>query len=252
MSVTVGGGLALALALLVALAVTATSLGGVGLGREQVIAAVRAIVQLAAVSLVITAAVASLWGALAFAVVMFVVAVWTTTGRVGVRAQWPWAAVALLAGALPVLAIVFGTGASPLSPIAVVALAGIVTGNMMSAHTLVGRRLFAELRDNIPSYEAALALGFVRRDAIGLVVQRVLGEALLPNLDQTRTVGLVTLPGAFIGVLLGGGDPVQAGAAQVLVLIGIMAGQAITVVTVGLLARAGRLLPEDLAGRLRA
>jgi UDP-glucose/iron transport system permease protein len=43
--------------------------------------------------------------------------------------------------------------------------------------------------------------------------------------DQTRTVGLVTLPGAFLGVLIGSGNPVQAGAAQVLVLIGLLAAR---------------------------
>jgi len=31
--------------------------------------------------------------------------------------------------------------------------------------------------------------------------------ALVPGLDQTRTVGLVTLPGAFVGVLLAGASP---------------------------------------------
>ncbi|WP_435154151.1 hypothetical protein [Micromonospora aurantiaca (nom. illeg.)] len=30
----------------------------------------------------------------------------------------------------------------------------------------------------------------------------------MPALDQTRTVGLVTLPGAFVGVLPGGGTAV--------------------------------------------
>ena len=50
-------------------------------------------------------------------------------------------------------------------------------------------------------------------------------EALIPGLDQVRTAGVVTLPGAFIGVLLGGGSPAQAAAAQVLVLMGIMAAQ---------------------------
>ena len=53
----------------------------------------------------------------------------------------------------------------------------------------------------------------------------------MPGLDQTRTVGLVTLPGAFIGVLLGGGTPLEAGAAQVLVLIGLLAAQAVTTAT---------------------
>ena len=116
----------------------------------------------------------------------------------------------------------------------------------MTAPTLAGRRTSAELRDNRASDEAALSLGFERRPAIGLVADRVLGEALIPNIDQTRTVGLVTLPGAFIGVLLGGGSPLQAGAAQVLVLIGIMAGQACTVAVFGELVRRARIVPADL------
>ena len=77
-------------------------------------------------------------------------------------------------------------------------------------------------------------------------------HALLPNLDSTRTVGLVTLPGAFVGVLLGGGTPIQAGAAQVLVLIGLLAAETVTVVVAYQLMKASRLLPPDLRSRLVA
>lgn len=250
MTVVLGWGLAIAIVLLVALAVAATTFGRIGLGRDQVVAAVRAVVQLGAVSSLVTLAVQTLWGGAAFTLVMFVVAVWTTTGRVGVRDRWPWTAFAMLCGVLPVLAIVFATGAAPLNGITLVALGGIVTGNMMSAHTLAGRRVFAELEATIGQYEAALALGLPRSEAVGLLIDRVLPEALIPNLDQTRTVGLVTLPGAFIGVLLGGGSPVQAGASQLLVLVGIMAGQAATVVAFGRLVRAGRIIPPGLRTRL--
>lgn len=37
-----------------------------------------------------------------------------------------------------------------------------------------------------------------------MIVRPAASDALLPGLDQTRTVGLVTLPGAFVGMLLGG------------------------------------------------
>ena len=247
----VGWGLAVGLVLLVALGVAASLVGRLGLARQQVVAAVRAVLQLAVVSLVLAAAVQSWLGAAAFWALMFGVALWTTTGRVGVRPCWVWSGLALLAGIVPVLLIVFATGASPFNPITLVALGGIVTGNMMTAHTLAGRRIFAALAETRGEYEAALALGLQRRDAIGLVIDRVLPEALIPNLDQTRTVGLVTLPGAFIGVLLGGGSPVQAGAAQVLVLIAIMAGQACTVTVLAELVRRGLVLPADLRGQLR-
>jgi putative ABC transport system permease protein len=71
-------------------------------------------------------------------------------------------------------------------------------------------------------------------------------------LDQTRTVGLVTLPGAFVGVLLGGGSPIQAGATQVIVLVGLLAAETITIVVAYQLIKASRLLPPDLRSRLVA
>jgi putative ABC transport system permease protein len=60
---------------------------------------------------------------------------------------------------------------------------------------------------------------------------------------------LVTLPGAFIGVLLGGGTPLEAGAAQVLVLVGVMAGQALTAAVLLRLVGAARVVRTDLADR---
>jgi putative ABC transport system permease protein len=71
-----------------------------------------------------------------------------------------------------------------------------------------------------------------------MVSRPAASEALLPGLDQTRTVGLVALPGAFVGTLLGGASPVQAGAVQLLVLVALLLVQALAVVlTVELLAR---------------
>lgn len=246
MTVTLGLGLAIALVTLLAIAVAADRLGRFGLARQQVVAAVRAVAQLAVVSLVVAAAASTVWGALGFALLMFGVAVYTTAKRTGAQAAWPWAAVTLASGVVPVEVAVFAFGAAPFSGISIIALCGIVIGNAMTANTLVGRRCFAELRSNIPTYEAALSLGFERSPSIGLVLDPVVGEALVPNLDQTKTVGLVTLPGAFIGVLLGGGSPIQAGAAQILVLLGIMACQSVVVLVATRLMRSGRLLPADL------
>ena len=77
-------------------------------------------------------------------------------------------------------------------------------------------------------------------------------EALIPGLDQVRTAGVVTLPGAFIGVLLGVGSPAQAAAAQVLVLLGIMAAQTTTAVVAGRLINAARARPGSVPDARRA
>lgn len=243
--------LALALVLLMALAIAASRIGRLGQSRSMLTAGVRAALQLTAVSFVVVAALSKLYWAAAFTLLMFGIGVYTTAKRTGVGRAWPWSALAMASGVVPVLAIIFVSGTAPLNGVALVPLAGIVVGNMMTAHTLWGRRQFAALREGIDSYEAALALGLNRRFAIRLVTEETAPEALLPNQDQTRTVGLVTLPGAFIGVLLGGGSPIQAGAAQILVLLGVMAGQAVVVTVAGRLMQAHKLLPPDLMARLR-
>lgn len=247
-----GPALLVALVVLVLLAVAASAVGRLGVGRAVATAALRAVLQLAVVALVITAVLSHLVWSLVFALVMLAIAVVTSARRIGAPRAWPWVAVALAAGVVPVLAVVFGTRTVPWNGASLVPMAGIIIGGAMSANSLLGRRVFAALREEHGSYEAALSLGLTRPAAITEVVGRRLPEALVPGLDQTRTVGLVTLPGAFVGVLLGGGTPVQAGAAQVVVLVGLLAAQTVTVVVAHQLVRASRLLPADLQERLVA
>ena len=242
--------LAVVLVLLVALAMTASYVGRLGVERNHLTAAVRAVVQLALVSLVITVALRSLWLSLAFGAVMFLVAAVTSQGRLGVpRTSLPWVMLAVAAGAVPVLVLVLASGVVPFNGPGVLPIAGIVIGNTMTAATLTGRRAFDEITGHFGSYEAGLALGLDSPAAAYEVVQPTAKEALTPGLDQTRTVGLVTLPGAYIGVLLGGGTALEAGAAQVLVLLGLMAGQALTAAVLLRLVAGARLVRADLAGR---
>ena len=90
--------------------------------------------------------------------------------------------------------------------------------------------------------EAALALGLPPGTPSCWSAGPVAATALVPPLDQTRTVGLVTLPGAFVGVLLGGGSPLEAGAAQLLVLLGLLAAEVLAVWAVTELIARGAML----------
>lgn len=246
-----GPALGVAAIILVGVAVLVSRLGRLGVSRQILAAAARAVVQLAGVSLIITAVLARLGWSLAFAAVMLAVASLTSASRIGAFQAWPWSALAITSGVIPSLAVIFVSGAVPWTPAALVPMAGIIIGGAMTANSLTGRRCFVALHDEHGSYEAALSIGLTRSQAIAEVIARHLPESLVPGLDQTRTVGLVTLPGAFVGVLLGGGSPVQAGAAQLLVLLGLVATQSITVSTASVLIRSARLLPTDLRTRLR-
>jgi putative ABC transport system permease protein len=65
-----------------------------------------------------------------------------------------------------------------------------------------------------------------------LVAREDAALALLPRLDRTRTVGLVTLPGAFVGMLLGGTTPAEAAAVQLVVLVALLLVQSTAVLVV--------------------
>ena len=235
--VNLGPGLVVALVALTAVAAAAGRLSGLEQQRPVGIAAMRATVQLAAVSAVLVAVIRSLALSTLFVALMLSVAAVTSAARVTGRSlRDPGAArrvaatgTAIVAGAAPVVALVLASGSVPLRGEAVIPIAGIVIGGAMTATSLAGRRLRDELRQRAGEVDAALALGFLPRDAVLEVARPVAATALVPALDQTRTVGLVTLPGAFVGVLLGGGSALEAGAAQLLVLVGLLAAQSISV-----------------------
>ena len=135
-----------------------------------------------------------------------------------------WTTAPIAAGIVPTMALILLSSAMPIEPIAILPTAGILIGGAMTATSIAGRRVTEELTAQRGSYEAALSIGLSRRDGVTLVGREAAGLALIPGLDQTRTVGLVTLPGAFVGVLLAGASPLQAGAVQLLVLLGAAAG----------------------------
>lgn len=222
---------------LVVVAAVVAVIGQLGVSRAVVTASVRAVVQLAVVSLLITAVLRQWWATAAFILVMVVVAAATSARRVStLRLGWT-VLLPITAGALPIAALIVAARTMPLTTVSVLPVAGILIGGAMTATSLAGRRALDELRNRHGEYEAALALGFLPRDAALEVCRPTAGQALVPALDQTRTVGLVTLPGAYVGVLLGGGTAIQAGATQVLVLVALLAVEAVAAaVTVELVA----------------
>jgi putative ABC transport system permease protein len=243
-NIVAGWALAGVLVLLTAAGALVVWLGRIDGWRPVATAALRAAVQLGAVSLLITAVLASGWLTAGFVLLMYTIAAFTSAsriarrgGRAALRAM-PGAAASIAVGVGPVLALLILTGIVPALPVAIIPIAGILIGGAMTATSLAGRRARDELHARRGEFEAALALGLLTRDAALLITRPTANQALVPVLDQTRTVGLVTLPGAFVGVLLGGGDPIQAGITQIVVLVSLLAIEAVAVlVTVEVVAR---------------
>ena len=247
-TVAIGPLLAALLVVLASAAALVVKLFELGRARDTFIAVARAIVQLAAVSLVIGFVLRSLWLTAAFLALMTIVGAGTSAKRItgSLKPSSWWTAVPILAGVVPALAIILASTVVPLHPVAILPSAGILIGGAMTATSLSGRRTVDELTVRHGEYEAALSLGLGRRESVILVARPAAALALIPGMDQTRTVGLVTLPGAFVGVLLAGASPWQAGATQVLVLVALLLVQAVAVATTVELIAAGLLPPGKL------
>ena len=154
----------------------------------------------------------------------------------------------MAAGLAAVIPLLLLTGVVPLDGVAIVPVVGIVLGGTMTAVAVAARRALDTLTMRAGEVDAALSLGLSERDSRMEVIGRATADALLPNVDQARTAGLVTLPGAFVGVLLSTGSAAQAGAVQVLVLVALLLSQSCGVaVTSELVARGKVTRPGAVA-----
>jgi UDP-glucose/iron transport system permease protein len=241
--------LALGAGVLLVIAVAFLRAAGVAAANAVVIPTVRAAVQLGIVAaalrgvLTVPAAVVGVIG------LMFAVATSTAVRRLRsypggtgtvLRAVVP----ACAAGSAVAIGLLVGAPILDRSVRDLVAVSGIVIGGTMTAATLTGRRLLEGLHRRREEIEAWLALGATPRQAVRDIARSSIAEALVPASDQTRNVGLVSLPGAFVGALLGGAGAADAARFQFAVLLGLLCAESITAVLLAYSLGAPATLPE--------
>ncbi|QMW64851.1 ABC transporter permease [Mumia sp. ZJ1417] len=235
------------LVLLTAVTLVVMTWAGVRLRTDAVVATVRGLVQLSLISLVIAWAFRHPTAAAALLVVMLAAAALTSTRRIGLGyGVYPTALGAIACGATVTVAPVMALDILPGGAEMVVPFAAQVIGGAMVAASLSGQRLRDDVTDRWGEVEAGLAIGLTPRQSVSEFGPRAVARALTPGLDQTRAAGLVTLPGAYVGLLLGGATPYEAALVQTLVLVGLLAAQSISAATtvLGLSGRLGERRPE--------
>jgi len=230
-------GLAVSL-VLVAVAVALSFWRRLGLERTMAWASARALAQLLAVGVALdlvldpgrTLAWSWLW-----VVAMVVVAATVVHLRAReIPGLFPLALAAFSVATAISLMVLFGLGVFELDGRTLIPLAGLTIGNSMAATVLVARRVFEELRDKREEVEARLALGHTSADAARPYLRSGLRTALIPQIETTKAVGLVVLPGAMTGLILAGVDPIDAVRVQAAVMFLILGAVATATTVVGL------------------
>ena len=233
---------------LVLVAVILSLIQRLGLERSIIWAATRALVQLVAVGSVLGVVLdpnTSVAWAVLWVVLMVVVAAATIRARAReVPGAFAIALVAIGASTALGLGLLFALQIFPFEGRTVVPLAGMVIGNSLAATVVASRRIVGELGDKRAEVEARLALGLPWSDASRPYVRSALRTALIPQIESTKVVGLVALPGAMTGLILAGVDPVEAVKVQAAVMFLILGGVA-TSASVTALGLTRRLFTPD-------
>ncbi len=219
-----------------------------GLERDLIVASLRAAVQLLAVGFLLAVLLdedTPLAFAFGWVVVMLAFAIWTARSRAPeVPGIALLAGMAFTAATVVALGLLFGLGVYPLNATTLIPLGGMVIGNSISATVLVSRRIIDEFSDKRAEIEARLSLGQSPVEAARPYLRNALRTALIPQIETTKAVGIVFLPGAMVGLILAGVDPIDAVRVQAAVMYMIL-GSVATTTTVIALGLGRRLFTAD-------
>lgn len=118
---------------------------------------------------------------------------------------------------------VIGRSAASLVPIG-----SMLIANTMNANALAMDRLRAELESHIGEIETSLALGATAGDSAGPYLRGALRAALIPAIDNIRSLGIVWIPGVMAGMILSGSTPLYSSIYQFVVLAMIFGSSGLT------------------------
>ena len=236
---------------LVVLAAAIAARQRLGVTREMLVAAARAAVQLIAVGAILGLLFvhAGVLGALGWVAAMVVVAGQVAGRRgAGVPRAATCATAGVAVGAAATLGVLLVLGVVTAEARVIVPVGGMVVSGAMQAAAIVLRRLHEQAAADRAHVEAYLALGLSGDAAFAPQLRSALRTALIPNIDSTKVVGLISLPGAMTGLILAGVPPLTAIRYQIVVMWMMLAAAALAALITGRLAQRALF---DPAHRLR-
>jgi len=220
--------------LLVAAAMAIARYRKIGLESDMLTAVIRAFVQLIAIGYAlefIFAAQNSHWIFVAVLLMILIAGHTAGTRGRGVPRSRLVSTLAVGVGAALTLGLLIVLQVFPFEPRYMIPVAGMVVGNSMTVCALVMGRLRDDLKLQRLQVEAALALGATPTQAVRGQLRRSLATGMTPIVDNTKTVGLISLPGAMTGMILAGAPALEAVQLQIIVMYMLIGAAAFTGLT---------------------
>ena len=201
--------------------------------KSLLFASFRAAVQLLAVGLFFTAifdhGFSELWSWLW---VLFMILLATTIIRrrvPSVRGLSPVALLAILSSVALVIGVIFLLSVIEYTPINIVVISGITIGNIVPSAVLAIQQLNLQIINRRSEVESLLSLGADKKIVTKFLAPQIIKTAITTQIERTKVVGLIALPGAMTGLLLAGIEPMDAVLIQLIVMYMILGSATVTV-----------------------
>jgi len=107
-------------------------------------------------------------------------------------------------------------------PEIIIPLSGMIIGNVMNSISLSFDRLNSELSNRRNFIETMLSLGFSSNTAFKDIQRSSIKVAMIPKIDNMKSLGLVWIPGLMAGMILGGANPLDAAVYQIIIIVMIV------------------------------
>ena len=219
-----------------------------GMERSLAWASLRAAVQLVAVGLlfivIFEQARAMTW-AWVWVIAMTLLSTEVVARRTGRLPGIRKSAFLALAGAVAVtLGVIFGLGVLDFQAVTLVVIAGITLGNTLPAAVQAADIIRREFRDHPHRIEGLLALGFDGKGASRQMTRSAIRQALIPQIERTKVIGLVALPGTMTGMLLAGAEPLSAVLVQLVIVYLVLGAVGVAAVAVAVTVASRAFTPD--------
>lgn len=123
----------------------------------------------------------------------------------------------------------------PPKPSYIISISGMIIGNSMVIANLFLNRLKGEVEMRKEEIQLVLSLGGTVKQSIHPILKQSIKSSLIPTIESQKTIGLVQLPGMMSGQIIAGADPIQAVRFQLLIVFLIMSAASITAIILGFL-----------------
>ncbi len=116
----------------------------------------------------------------------------------------------------------------PYEPRYVIPLMGMVIGNSMNTVHLTLNKIIDIIKSNKDELWGYLSLGATEFQALKPFIKNAINSAIIPQINRTKSVGIIFIPGAMTGMILSGADPIYAAEIQVVIMWMILSGAVIS------------------------